>query len=750
MVNDSTDSAATTIPEYLQQIYQTSKAQFTERRTILSFDEYLSIVAQKPKLHFRSSAQYIADVIQYFGNTPVKHATGTWQRYHVFDAPYDDGRGRVAGQERVQEDFLRALYNFVRSGRTDRLILLHGPNGSAKTSMIQSMIRAAEAYSYTDDGALYRFNWVFPIASVQKGKLGFGGGSSSKSVGSYAHLESAAIEARVTCEFKDHPLLLLTPEQCRHLFAQLQQKNPDGMPIQMPELLRSGDLSPKNRKIFDALLLSYHGDVAEVLRHVQVERFYLSKRYRTGIHSVEPQMSVDAHSRQVTADRSLGMLPASMQHVSLFETMGALNDAHRGIVEYNDLLKRPLEAWKYLLVATEQGQASLEHVSLFLDMVFLASSNEVHLEAFKQHHDWPSFKGRFELVKVPYLLRASDELQVYNDQIPRALTGVHIAPRALEIAARWAVLTRLEPPDPERYPATARKLIADLSAMEKLELYDTGAVPERLSQKDRRELRQLASKIYEEYRDRDDYEGRYGASVREMRTVILNAAQDKRYDHLAPSAIIDELSHLVRAKSSYEFLRREPVRGYRDPARFVEQVEDYYLRVLAEDIRQAMGLVAAEAHAESFERYLKHISAWLKKEKILDSVTNRLGEADVELMKRIEEVLLASHESADEFRRSTISQIGAYRLEHPDDPVDYDLLFSSHIRRLKEDYYKKRQALVERIEQGFLRTLDGDDKDIDAKDREQIVLLRSNLYKMGYTDASARTAIAFLLKKRRV
>ena len=85
------------------------------------------------------------------------------------------------------------------------------------------------------------------------------------------------------------------------------------------------------------------------------------------------------------------MHPAALQHLSLFETGGPLNDANRGVVEFNDLLKRPIEAWKYLLVATEQAQASLDHVSVFLDVVMIASSNELHLDHFKQHPDWPSF-----------------------------------------------------------------------------------------------------------------------------------------------------------------------------------------------------------------------------------------------------------------------------------------------------------------------------------------------------------------------
>jgi serine protein kinase len=717
------------------------------RRSILSFEEYLDDLNAHPRRHLRNAAQYMMDVVEHFGHDDVKLPTGKFIRHRLFDAAFDDGRGRVAGQERVQQAVVRVIENFVRAGRVDRLILLHGPNGSAKTSLIQAFTRAAEVYSQTEEGALYRFNWVFPTGQVAKGKLGFGG-ESSRTSGTYAHLEAANVEARLPCEFKDHPLLLLPRDQRAVLFEELRKNDrlPQDFPI--PEILKTGDLSVKNRKIFDALTTHTHGDVREVLRHVQVERFYLSRRYRTGVVAVEPQMSVDAYSRQITADRSLGMLPVALQHLALFETGGALNDANRGVLEFNDLLKRPLDAWKYLLVATEQAQASLELVSVFLDVVMIASSNELHLDAFKQHPDWPSFKGRMELVTAPYLLRVADEIKIYEDQIPRALTGVHIAPHALEVAARWAVLTRLEPPDPDAYPSEVTRLVAELTPVEKMRLYDDGSVPERLSQKERKELRQAADLIYDEHAARDEYEGRYGASAREVRTVLLNAAQNPSFDHLSPIAIFDELRALVRAKSTYEWLRREPVRGYRDAHEFVGLIEDMYLRDLDEEVRTAMGLVKAGSHVELFERYIKHVSAWTKREKLSDPLTGKLVDPDADLMRRVEDVLLHPQESPEDFRRSLIGQIGAYKLEHPEDKVDYELLFGGYMKRLNEDFYNQRRKSVERLEHAFLKVLDGEEKDLDAREREQVESFRKNLAALGYNDSSARSAIAFMMKHR--
>jgi serine protein kinase len=731
----------------LKSIYETSKTEFASNRTVLSFQEYLEDVLARPEIHIRNAACYLADMVDHFGETRISRPTGEFTRYNLFDlegAEY----GRVVGQERVQESLIRLLMNFVRSGQIDRLAMLHGPNGSAKTSLIQAISRAAEAYSRLPEGVLYRFNWVFPVQGSRRGSLGFGNQTSNNTYDTYAYLEQDEIEARLPCEFKDHPLLLLSVDQREALFDSLPGYQEESQERTVPRSLREGNLSAKNRTIFDALMVNYRGDAQSVLQHIQVERFYLSRRYRTGLIAVEPQMSVDAYARQITADRTLGMLPPSLQHLTLYETGGPLNEANRGILEFNDLLKRPLETWKYLLVAAEQAQASVESVSMFLDVVMFASSNDVHLNAFKEHPDWAAFKGRIELVTTPYLKRVSDELEVYRSQVPKSLPGTHIAPHALMVAARWAVLTRLEPPDPESYDEGVRKLVKELTPEEKLELYDRGHVPERLSQKERKDMRQIASQIFDEFQFSDEYEGRSGASVREVRMAIMNAAQDSRFDHLSPEAVLDQLRLLCTEKSSYSFLRRDASRGYRDALGFIDSVEEYYYEVLGEEVRAAMGLVEAGSHRALFERYLLHISAWTKKETLIDPVLGKKMSPDEDLMKDVEKALMSSGEDSSDFRRSIISQIGAMKLENPNVVVDYETLFSPYFTKLKERYFEENRSVVEKLQSNFLKYLNDDTKSLDKRSLEQVKAFHENLTQIGYNASSVRHAISSLLAFR--
>src|SRR5690606_30523986 len=155
------------------------------------------------------------------------------------------------------------------------------------------------------------------------------------------------------------------------------------------------------------------GDFKKVLMHVQVERHFFSRRYRKGLVTVEPQLHVDAQFQLISMNRNYANLPASLQSLNLFTLSGDLIDGNRGAIEYSDLLKRPVDSFKYLLVACETGSVNVGPAITYLDTVFLGSCNDLQLDAFKEFPDFMSFKARMELVRVPYLLRISEEKEIY-------------------------------------------------------------------------------------------------------------------------------------------------------------------------------------------------------------------------------------------------------------------------------------------------------------------------------------------------
>ncbi|RMG19813.1 MAG: serine protein kinase PrkA [Deltaproteobacteria bacterium] len=741
---------------FLEEVAASVRGRFVEDRSILSFPEYLAEFMESPRRHARSAAMYLAEVFDHFGTETRATPVGDFVRYRLFDLPWAEGRGRVSGQEAVQQALYRILKNFVRQGKVDRLILLHGPNGSAKSSLVSAMMAGLEAYSRTPEGAVYRFHWVFPREKVVKGSLGFGGARSAVKVESYAHLDPEDIETRIGDELRDHPLLLIPKDERRRLLERAcrpaRREEADDGDFVLPEYLLHGDLSAKNRAIYDALMASYGGDWSKVIAHVQVERFYYSRHYLNGCVTVEPQMSVDAGVRAWSVDRSAASIPPALQNVNLLEAYGPLVNANRGLLEFSDILKRPLEAFKYLLGTSETGEVRMEHLILRLDTVLVATSNEMHLSAFKELPDWTSFKGRMELVRVPYLRRFSDEIRIYEDQVTPATVGKHIAPHAVEIAAKWAVLTRLKKPQADRYPEEVRPLVGGLTPMDKLRLYDTGEPPARLNRTEAKALLSVIEQLYHESDTYPNYEGRTGASAREIKTVLFNAAQNPARQALTAGSVLEELEALVQDKSLYAFLQQEVVDGYHDHERFIGEVREAWIDEVDAEVRDAAGLVAEEQFVEWFGRYVQHVTAWVRGEKVHNRITGEDEPPNEKLMEEMEAIVKGEEEPAKDFRESLISAIGAYRLEHPDEEgeLDYRHIFPELFRKLKDHYHEEQKRRLRRLYEDFLAYTDEEERGrLDRKAKEQVESMLQALYeKYGYRLESAREAIVALMRAR--
>jgi len=738
---------------WLTQLSSDMRDGYARTRRVMSYGEYVGLFHKDMARQTRSAAQYLRDVFDYFGTTKVRGPRGEGMRFNLFDCAFDGGKDSLRGQEEVQAAIYRLVSNFAREGRTNRMILLHGPNGSAKSTVVACIERAMEHYSRLDEGALYRFNWVFPIQHVSKGGIGFGGPRDGVTDSeTYAYLEQELVEAKIADELRDHPLLLL-PRDKRREMIETHLAGEIARGFRPARYLLDGDLSHRNRQISEALLGAYHGDFARVLRHVQVERFFISRRYRQSVATVEPQMAVDVRTRQLSMDRSLAALPSALQSLSLHEMQGELVDANRGMLDFEDLLKRPFESWKYLLGVVENGTTSLDFGTLEVDTVFFATSNESYLAAFKEVPEFQSFKGRMELVRAPYLTDVRVEQQIYDEHVRQGAVGGgerHLAPHMAWVAALWAVLTRLRRPQLDRYSGRLADLVGRLGPLDKALLY-TQEGSDTFSHEEQKELFAAVETIARETDSDVDYEGQSGASPREMKLVLLNAAQNKKYACASPFAVLDELEDLVRATSVYEFLRQLPAPGgYHENAVFVDKVRERLLARIADEVRISMGLVEERRYIEYFERYVTHVSYWVKHEKVPNPLTGVDEEPDEELMADVERLLgiRASGMAAAGFRGEVIAKIGAWSLDNPGKRPDYERIFPRPIADLREAFFSERKRQVTKINQDLLVYLvDGP----DSMAPEAVAAVRTTLdnlkQRFGYCDKCAKDAVLALLRK---
>ncbi len=618
--------------------------------------------------------------------------------------------------------------------------------------MIHSIMAGLESYSKLSSGSLYTLNWVFPLERYTKGHIGINTyAASPESLTSYARIPEEEIAARIPCDLKDHPLLIIPQEQRKPFLEQLLGKaQAEELWNHLPQYLSKGDLCHRCKEIFDVLITSNGGDFKKILMNIQVERIYFARRYRKGLVTIEPQLHVDAQYQQLSINKNLGSLPPSLQSLNLFTLTGDLVDGNRGLVEYSDLLKRPVDSFKYLLSACETGAINIGNTIAYLDALLLGSANEIQLDAFKEFPDFTSFKARIELIRVPYLLRTSDEQEIYESQLQQIAGEKHVTPHVSWTLALWAILTRLKKPNSINFPSNVSSLIAALRPMDKAKILDNGELPGNLSPEERKVLRASVGRLRDEYTNVPYYEGRMGASARELKTVLFDAAQNPEFTCLSPLAVLREIEELTKRTSEYDFLKQDVKDGYHNAVEFIQLVRTEYISRIDREVRDSIGIYDSAQWEDFLKKYVTQISVVLKKEKIKNPMTGRMEDPDFTLIAEFEKIVEAPEESKekDAFRKSIISQIGVWSLDHPKESMSYARVFPDFWKKLEKHYFASQKSLLAKMSDALL-VYDTDGLDPSSEGgilaRQTVENMKS---KLGYCQACAREVITFLMQQR--
>ena len=120
------------------------KGRFEAEKNLLSFGEYMEVFAEQADAQVRDTARYVRDCFLYYGTAEVHRPYGSFTRFLLFDCPFDEGRDPLVAQEAVQNAVYGHLNDFAVHGRVNRMVVLAGPNGSAKSRFISCLMRALE------------------------------------------------------------------------------------------------------------------------------------------------------------------------------------------------------------------------------------------------------------------------------------------------------------------------------------------------------------------------------------------------------------------------------------------------------------------------------------------------------------------------------------------------------------------------------------------------------------------------------
>ncbi|HUI27890.1 MAG TPA: serine protein kinase [Candidatus Kryptonia bacterium] len=419
----------------------------------------------------------------------------------------------------------------------------------------------------------------------------------------------------------------------------------DGCPMNEEPL----HLIPRHlRREFEKMLgVHVEGDLCPVCRFRLKEEFgeryeevpvvtrQFSKRNRVGIGVVPPVDPNNQDTSVLVGSEDISKLDLySEGDPRVLDLNGAINVGNRGMVEFIEVFKNETEYLHAMITATQEKviPAPGRHGMVYVDTVIVAHSNEAEWQKFKADHTNEAILDRIVVVKVPYNLRLSEEVKIYQKIIRNSDFRAHVAPHTLEIASMFAILSRLEP-------------TTKCDLMTKLKLYNGEEVVEKGKTKkiDVRELR-----------DDTKREGMSGISTRFIMKALDNALSDNIEGNcINPINVREALINMTKEADLPDDTRKQ----YLD---FLQDVlHKEYLDVLEKEITKAFVYSYQEQAESLFQNYLDHAEAYVNKTKVKDRNTKEELQPDEGFLKSIEEQIAIIGSAAEGFRQEVIAYLWA-------------------------------------------------------------------------------------------
>lgn len=646
-----------------------------------TFEDYLKVVRERPHVT-RNAFQRIYDMIVSYGEEEYIDNKKRLVRYPFFTDPTNGGKDGIFGLDiplmRLVHVLRAASQNY---GPEKRIILLHGPVGSSKSTVARLLKKGVERYSLTDAGALYTYSWTNLEGT------GLAGGDDV-----------------FPCPMHDEPLRLIPPEWRDQVMTELKLGNDEH------RVKVKGDLNPACRFIFKALLDKYEGDWGKVVaKHVRVRRLLLSEQDRIGIGTFQPKDEKNQDSTELTGDINYRKIAeyGSDSDPRAFNFDGEFNIANRGIIEFVEVLKLDVAFLYDLLGATqEQKVKPKKFAQTDIDEVIIGHTNEAEYRKLMSNEFMEALRDRTIKIDVPYITKMSEEIKIYQkDFSAQRLKGKHVAPHTLEVAAMWAVLTRLEEPKKHQ-----------LTVLQKMKLYDGKILP-GYTQDNVKELRKETRR-----------EGLDGISPRFIQDKISNALVREGEGYINPFMVLNELE---KGLQHHGLIGNED-----DRTRYQELigvVKEEYDNIVKNEVQRAIS-ADESAIARLCDNYTENLRAYLMKEKVKNKYTGKDEDPDERLMRSIEATIDIDENLKDDFRREILNFIGEYAIKQKKFAYDSN----------------------DRLRRGLEKKLFEDQKDtitfssfssklVDKETQDQMDGIKSRLIKYyGYNEQSASDVLAYV------
>jgi len=570
-----------------------------------SFDEYLDIVREHPEVT-RSAYQRLYEMILSHGTEEVYENKEKITRYKFFNdfaAQHGDG---IYGLDRPLMNLVNTFKSAAKGYGTERrVLLLHGPVGSSKSTIARLLKKGLEQYSRADAGMLFSYYW--------KGE----GGAWHK------------------CPMHEDPLHLVPQELRTALLARMNEtRQPDDF-----EVVINGDMCPFCRQMYNERLARVDGDWHRMLDEIRVYRLILSEQDRIGIGTFQPKDEKNQDSTELTGDINYRKIAeyGTDSDPRAFNFDGELNIANRGLVEFIEVLKLDVAFLYDLLGASQEHKIKpKKFAQTDIDEVILGHTNEPEYRRLQNNEFMEALRDRTVKIDVPYVTRLKDEIKIYEkDFNSERVRGKHIAPHTIEIAAMWAVLTRLVQPKH-----------ANLTLLQKLKLYNGKTLP-GFTEDNVIELKREAMA-----------EGMHGISPRYIQDKISNAlVAHPEEGCVNPFMVLHELEVGLRHHSL--ITSQEQLQHCKE---LLAVVKEEYEDIVKNEVQRAIA-ADEDALTRLCSNYIDNVKAYTQREKVRNRYTGNYEEPDERLMRSVEEKIDIPDGRKDDFRREIMNYIGALAID---------------------------------------------------------------------------------------
>lgn len=647
-----------------------------------SFEDYLRLVREDPRV-CRSAFQRVYDMILSYGRDEYIDSKKKVVHYPFFDDPFDNGKDAIFGLDIPLMRLVNVLKSAAMSyGTEKRVILLHGPVGSSKSTIARLMKKGLEHYTATDEGRLFSFEWHIPKE---------------------LHHISGGHDV-VPDPMHDEPLKLIPIDFREAAFAKLGLGS-DHSPIRI-----KGELNPASRYIFRLLMEHHKGDLTKVLSHVRVKRAVLSEKDRIGIGTFQPKDEKNQDSTELTGDINYRKIAefGSDSDPRAFNFDGEFCVANRGIIEFIEILKLDVAFLYDLLGATQEHKIKpKKFAQTDIDEVIIGHTNEAEYKKLISNEFMEALRDRTVKIDIPYITKLQEEIKIYKkDYNNRTIRGKHIAPHTIEMAAMWAVLTRLEEPKGH-----------NLTLLQKLKLYDGKSLP-GYTEDSVKELRKNSLR-----------EGMEGISARYVQDKISNAlVSDKSETSINPFMVLNELESGLKTHSL--ITNEEQRKRYIELLQVVRQEYEDHVK---NEVQRAIS-ADEDAIGKLCANYIDNVKAYTQKERVKNKYTGQDEEPDERLMRSIEEKIDIPESRKDDFRREIMNYIGALAVDGK--KFDY---------RTNERLHKALELKLFEDQKDTIKLTTLVSNVVDRETQEKIDIVKQRLIKnYGYNEESATDVLNFV------